>query len=592
MHTSIRKAKGPAALASGALAAALIALPARDARACGCFAPPDPSVPIVQAGERIVFAMTNGHVTAHIQIQYQGDANDFGWLLPLPSVPTMKLGVDELFLQLTSATQPKYRLNRITSNQCAWAAQNGRGPVLAAAGNANAPEDSSSPLVLQSSIGPYNYAVLKADNMDAMFNWLTNNHYFIPTGTADVVGPYIHPGGYFLALQLKKGASTGDLQPVIVDYDSDLPMIPIILSSVAANPNMGIQVWMLGDSRAIPRNYRHTILNDEHIDWLNAGQNYNDVVIKAVAEANGKHSFITEYAGTTDIMKNVLDPPGRFGVRATFEQTTDALAYVQLLRQSSFAINAQPSGGFRGGPGLAFSGTYPQALIDLLAKTFPFPDGVKNAGVPQDQYYQNLDFYLGSYRDQNPSQFAGASFTFDPVALTGDIWDRIVTPTLDAGRLFTTYSKVTRLYTTLSPEDMNLDPVFSFNKDLPDVSNIHEATFTYICGYFQDGPSNTPAVLKLPDGREFYVTNQTSYEARNISSVPFSSRIEILHEEGPPVVEVDNAHRISQSDVGGCGCKVAHEPSAATGISGLFGVSAIGTLLAAAIVLLPRRRRS
>src|SRR5262245_35658829 len=71
-----------------------------DASACGCFTPPDPSVPIVQAGERIAFAMSGGTVTAHIQIQYQGTASDFGWLLPLPSVPTLDLGTDELFTQL------------------------------------------------------------------------------------------------------------------------------------------------------------------------------------------------------------------------------------------------------------------------------------------------------------------------------------------------------------------------------------------------------------------------------------------------------------------------------------------------------------
>ena len=50
--------------------------------ACGCFVPPNPVVQIVQAGERIVFATDGDDVIAHVQIQYQGDAQDFGWLLP------------------------------------------------------------------------------------------------------------------------------------------------------------------------------------------------------------------------------------------------------------------------------------------------------------------------------------------------------------------------------------------------------------------------------------------------------------------------------------------------------------------------------
>jgi hypothetical protein len=64
-------------------------------------------VPIVQAGERILFAIDSGKVTAHIQIQYAGDADEFGWILPLPSVPTLELGTDELLNQLLTGNQPK-----------------------------------------------------------------------------------------------------------------------------------------------------------------------------------------------------------------------------------------------------------------------------------------------------------------------------------------------------------------------------------------------------------------------------------------------------------------------------------------------------
>src|SRR5437762_11709624 len=95
-----------------------------------------------------------------------------------------------------------------------------------------------------------------------MLKWLSANHYFVPAGTSGAVDPYIHPGAYFLALKLKSGQSAGDLQPVVVHYKSDLPMIPIILTSVGAQPNMGIFVWILGEMRAVPRNYYHTVIND------------------------------------------------------------------------------------------------------------------------------------------------------------------------------------------------------------------------------------------------------------------------------------------------------------------------------------------
>src|SRR5688572_27257792 len=90
--------------------ACLVAAAAAPALACGCFAPPDPSVPVLQAGERIVFGVYNGQVEAHIQIQYSGNAKDFGWLLPLPSLPTLELGTDELFRRLLERTQARFTL--------------------------------------------------------------------------------------------------------------------------------------------------------------------------------------------------------------------------------------------------------------------------------------------------------------------------------------------------------------------------------------------------------------------------------------------------------------------------------------------------
>ena len=44
-----------------------------------------------------------------------------------------------------------------------------------------------SPVVIQSSIGPFDYAVLKADKRDEMLAWLAKNHYFVPAGTDQVV---------------------------------------------------------------------------------------------------------------------------------------------------------------------------------------------------------------------------------------------------------------------------------------------------------------------------------------------------------------------------------------------------------------------
>lgn len=548
-------------VAAGALlATGMTLVPLGVAQACGCFAPPDPSVPVVQAGERIVFATDGGQVTAHIQIQYAGDAKDFGWLLPLPSLPKMELGSDELFTQLIAQTQPKYRL--VYANNCGNRGGIGGGanaPTAGGAFNDSVDAGAYTPLVAQDSIGPYDYAVLKADRKDEMFQWLQDNRYFVPVGTDDVVAPYIHEGAYFLALKLKSGKSAGDLQPVVVRYASDLPMIPIVLTSVTAQPDMGIQVWMLGTGRAIPRNYFHTVLDDAAIDWANAGANYQDLVIRATKEAEGRHTFVTEFAGKSDVMKGVLDYGGRFGSESELARNADAVSFVGYLRDHGYGAQSA-QGGF-GGPGVPTGVVYSGALLGILQAHIPMPQALADQGVTAATYYSQLDYYLGAYRDQYPQQFAGLDFSLDGAAVAAEIWQRVVEPTQAASKLFDTHPYLTRLYTTLSPEQMNRDPVFSYNPDLPDVSNVHEATLTYQCNVLGDIIGST---LVTEQGHSIKGDGQSI--APPDPNLPASQRIEILREEGAPETVVDNAKPIRTALATG-GCSVA--PGSSAGSTGM-----------------------
>ena len=556
--------------------AAFLSAP-QSADACGCFTPPDPSVPIVQAGERILFAHDNGQVTAHIQIQYSGKPGDFGWLLPLPSVPTNKagmpgvdVGIDELFTQLTSTTQPKYRLNRIYE-QCG--AGGSRSTAASAFDNAEggalppqSPDAGHSPLVVQSTVGPYDFAVLKADSKDDMLNWLNTNHYVVPVGTDATVAPYIRPGAYFLALKLRAGLSAGDLQPVVLHYQSDLPMIPIILTSVAAQPNMGIQVWMLGAGRAIPRNYYHTVVNDAQINWFTAGQNYNDVIIKAVGEAQGKHAFVTEFAGAATVMRGILDRPGRFTNVGALATVSDPIAYVEQAL-GPFALNGQ--------------------FTTIVSRYIPLPQALADSGVTLAQYYQQLRFYLGQDRMQFPNKYKDietALSMFDPTALTAELRSKIVDPTLDAGTLFNVFPYLTRMYTTLSPEDMNSDPVFSYNPGLADYNNVHEATLTYHCSGFFSQQRYSDATLDTPSGFRLNFSVDDA-NANNYAPVdaPYSQQIQVLRETGSEEIIVDNTASI-RGALGQGGC-MQSGPGTARG-----GATAGLSLLLGAIGLAAIRR--
>lgn len=497
-----------------------VALMADRAEACGCFAPPSAIDNVVQAGERILFAVKNGTVTAHVQIQYSGSAQDFGWLLPLPSVPTLKLGTDELFTELNRTTVPTYASTTVFAcDRGGGGGGFGCAPAVFASSNRSiGGEDLQdagvSVVVTRSSIGPYEYAVLRADDRNEMLNWLNANRYFVPTGTDSAVNPYIRPGAYFLALKLRAGAQTKDITPVVLQYQATYPMIPLILTSVGATPNMGVQVWVLGDARAVPRNFHHVVLNDAQLDWANGVPNYVDVVTRAVAEAPGKHAFITEYAGSSAPMRDVLAPPSRFGTEAEFAAATTPQDFLRLIYSSNFTTG----------------GALPSPVVRILETQLPVPSTLS---ISADEFYSRADYYFGEYRQMSPSAFDNYP-AFDAQVLAAELFSKFVTPVREADALFDEFPKLTRFFTTLSPEDMTVDPVFGFNPDLPDVSPAHAATLTVKC----EGP-----VITTEQG---WQTPQSPRELTPpLTDVPAALRVEVLGEEGAPSVITDNTETIS-----------------------------------------------
>lgn len=511
-----------ALLATGAVA---ISLYPREARACGCFAPPDPSKPVVQAGERIVFAVDDGVVTAHIQIQYTGEADEFAWLVPLPAVPEVSVGVEELFTQIEATTAPSFLLNNAgfcggdgISIGCASDDQ------ALSAGGIPREEPNKNVAIVVSEAGPYEYAVLDASAKDPMLQWLEQNRYFVPGGTGDVLTPYIQPGAYFLALRLRTGQSAGDIQPIVLQYESQYPMIPIVLTSVGAIPDMGVLVWVLGQSRAVPRNYQHVVINDAHIDWVDGASNYAEVVKRAIDESDDHHAWVTEYAGTTAPMRGLLNPQGRFGQKSAYANAATHFHFLELLRGNGFVWSS---------------------LRPIFVRFFPMPDAAIRDGISEELYYDNLEENLRQY---DPAVMV------DLAALADEIFELIVEPTRRAGEMFDRHTYMSRLYTILSPEEMTADPVFSFNPELPEVSNLHSATLENTC------EEDFPLMMRLNDGRSYLLKDRSDWSRRvdrDINASPSSMRIEVLREEGQPTVVVDNLSALTSAaeeemDSGGC----------------------------------------
>jgi signal transduction histidine kinase len=183
---------------------------AREVRACGCFAPPDPSVPVVQAGERISSPARPHHHRAHpdpvrrrrervrlappAALGAGARARHRRALHPAhrhhpAEVPASARVRRHVFSCQRAAGRTGEGARRLARSRRRWRGRGRRGL--------------DRPVRLRGATRRLQTELLE---------WLDTNHYFVPAGTDDAVGPYIRRGAYFLALKLKSGHSTGDLQ--------------------------------------------------------------------------------------------------------------------------------------------------------------------------------------------------------------------------------------------------------------------------------------------------------------------------------------------------------------------------------------------
>ena len=301
------------------------------------------------------------------------------------------------------------------------------------------------------------------------------------------------------------------------------------------------------------------------LDWMNGVKNYSDVVTQAVARRPGKHAFVTEYAGTSAVMKDQLAPPGRFGSELVLAMSATPQEFATRLLANRFAtLNSNNA------PVL------PSPVIRLLLAQIPYPTALAALGVDENGFLTNLDYYLGDYRTQHPQDFVGYTLAFDATTLADQIFTQYVTPMLEANALFTQYPTLTRLFTTLSPEEMTSDPVFSFNPDLPEVKREHTASLVMDCGSSH-----------LVTEQGWIVNDVTSTSPPPaFAGMPAALRLEVLGEEGPATLVSDNTGGIHERFT-----NASDPPPAATPKTGCTVVDPMSLGLLVLMASLRRRRR-
>ncbi len=458
----------------------LLSVAPASALACGAFACNN-GQPINQAAERILFVPEGERLHMHVKITYEGPPTGFAWILPVPPGVETGLSSEVLFDALDANHAPRFQMLREDIGACEmnWS-------------DAGAPDAAVAPgveVLSREAVGPYDRVILQAAGVADLRTWLDENGFAVPNEIDARLAPYIERGAHFVAIRLQAEADSGDIVPLRLTLDTTTPTIPVVPTAIAATQDMGIIVHILGASRAVPTNYRHVVINMAAIDWRTGGGNYADVVSAAIDEAGGL-GFVTDYAGP------LADPI------INFDPLGDLL--MQTIREATVASEITSAFGRRRVADVD--------LLRVLQAEVPPPEGVGT-----DELWRCT--WCHEYEQEVPVDGAAIAQRLELEVI--EVRARLE-PLLEANPY------LTRLFTTLSPDEMELDPIFGFNPDLPEVDNTYTATIVTECAALR--------YTELPNGRRVPADLEPTMRQAGETlrgEVPAAARVELMSTAGP-----------------------------------------------------------
>lgn len=273
------------------LGAATLLVPAL-AMACGGFF--CSATPVDQTAERVIFVKEDAStVTSYVEITYQGEAEDFAWIVPVPAVPELDIWDGGAFNALDLATQPQFQGNFGCFFEDADGGQQ-PGPPNAGGG------DPGVDVLAREQVGPFDTVTITSDDPRALVQWLRDNGFRILPEMEPFVALYTAEGMKFVAMKLQPGEGVDAIAPISMRYASAGMAVPLRLTAVAAQLEMGVKVWILGDKRYGVTNMPAIEIDDADLRWDDWAwqSNYVPLVARAV-DAAGGHGFITELAAPT-----------------------------------------------------------------------------------------------------------------------------------------------------------------------------------------------------------------------------------------------------------------------------------------------------
>jgi len=271
---------------------------------------------------KVIFTINgDGTISMILYGDYDGDGKDKTyWLIPLPSEPLVEILPDPITHQLFQATEPILTLPPNYCTAVSWME-----------GDLHIWDTGSGAMDM------VNTTFIEGVSLQHVIEALQTEGYFVDGRKLTLIHHYLQQGMSFLLLtvDMRVGnlpvSPSPEISPAIkITYRAETPTLPLLLTTTSTTER-AIWVWIFGDTRYIPQNYFHPILDDSQFRITPTTHLFEQPIFLAYERADhysrnnpmALHSyhytiqqlhekyggmFVTEFASPTSTLVDEIDP--------------------------------------------------------------------------------------------------------------------------------------------------------------------------------------------------------------------------------------------------------------------------------------------
>ena len=178
---------------------------------------------VTAAAQKALILYDQGREDMVLQARYEGPAQEFGWLIPVPGAPEFRAGSMACF----------YDLSRLTQEPL-WPEEFDVSSLSSSDFGANRIK----PVTIKAT-GAIQVSVLSAQDTNSLSEWLAIHDFVLPKAMRPLLDRYVTNHWYFVAARIKPdhGTASAELQPLVISFPSDKCVFPLALSAAGSRPS-------------------------------------------------------------------------------------------------------------------------------------------------------------------------------------------------------------------------------------------------------------------------------------------------------------------------------------------------------------------